>query len=59
VVPIAKSKVYSRSFEGYAPDLWNSLPADIRDSVKHGISVDAFKRGLRTVLFSKAFRDVA
>jgi len=37
----------------YAPKLWNSLPAIIRDSVKLHFLVDAFKHSLKTELFGE------
>ena len=40
-----------RSFDGYAPHLWNSLPQSLRDIPK----LDSFKRQLKTFLFNQAF----
>ena len=39
-----------RAFSVAAPDLWNSLPQDIRSSC----TVDIFKRKLKTLLFTRA-----
>ena len=40
-----------RSFDSYAPHLWNSLPQSLRDIPKLG----SFKKQLKTFLFSQAF----
>ena len=40
-----------RSFKATAPRLWNELPLDLRSLV----SIDAFKKQLKTYLFQKAF----
>ena len=50
-----KSRLVSfgdKSFEVAAPLLWNALPKDLRDSV----SIDIFKRQLKTHLFQKAYK---
>lgn len=41
-----------RSFAIYGPQLWNSLPLDIR----HSSSSDTFKAKLKTYLFSEVFK---
>ena len=52
VVPRARLKTKGdRAFEVVAPTLWNALPIDIRSAV----SVDAFKKQLKTYLFKLAF----
>ena len=58
IVPFAKTRFYSRAFEVYAPTLWNSLPLNIRDSVTQSVSIDAFKRNLKTVLFAEFCRSL-
>ena len=57
-VPPNKLSLASSAFEYYAPRLWNSLPAELRNSVNH-LSVDAFKSRLKTHLFTSAFQHVA
>ena len=52
VVKKAHLKTYGdRAFSIAAPTLWNALPLEIRTSV----SVDSFKRKLKTHLFKKAY----
>ena len=41
----------SRSFSASGPELWNTLPHDIRNSQ----SISMFKRKLKTYLFRKAY----
>ena len=51
-VPRIKFKTRGeRSFQFVAPSLWNSLPS----SLKTAETVDIFKKGLKTLLFRKAF----
>ena len=40
-----------RSFDSYAPHLWNSLPQSLRDTSK----LHSFKKQLKTFLFNQAF----
>jgi hypothetical protein len=49
-VPV-KSMYLNRSFSGYAPYVWNSLPAPIRTTTDRG----EFKRLLKTHLFNLSF----
>ena len=61
-VPFCKTATASRAFSHYAPKLWNSLPALIRNSVSVGSvtgsgSLKYFKNLLKTYLFSLAFND--
>ena len=52
VVPRTRLKTKGdRAFEVVAPRLWNSLPPDLRSEV----SVDTFKKRLKTHLFKLAF----
>lgn len=44
-----------RAFEVVAPTLWNALPSDIRSAV----SVDIFRRMLKTYLFKQAFVSIS
>ena len=46
-----KATLGERAFVFAAPNLWNAVPRFIRES----ISVDTFKRKLKTHLFKKAF----
>jgi hypothetical protein len=52
-VPRSRIGFGDRSFEVAAPTLWNSLPADIKQSS----SVNNFKRTFKTYLFKEAFPD--
>ena len=54
-VPKASKRVTfgERRFSVVAPMEWNRLPLDIRTST----SVDAFKKKLKTFLFTKAYSD--
>jgi hypothetical protein len=59
-VPFCKTVIASRAFSCYAPQLWNTLPQSLRDSVScvwgdSKAAVDNFKRMLKTLLFSAAF----
>lgn len=50
VVPCISTKYYGkRSFEHAAPELWNSIP----NNVRHAISIKGFKASLKTYLFNK------
>ena len=53
--PIGKmlTTLGARSFHAAAPQLWNSLPLNIRSLT----SIDIFKKSLKTYLFRKAFID--
>ena len=52
VVPRTRLKTKGdRSFEVVAPTLWNALPVNLRSAV----SVDAFRKHLKTYLFQLAF----
>ena len=52
VVPRARLKTKGdRAFQTVAPKLWNALPLDLRSAV----SVEAFKKQLKTVLYRQAF----
>ncbi len=53
VVPKTQLRAYwgDRAFSSYAPKLWNSLPADIRET--HSLTI--FKSRLKTFYFSLAF----
>ena len=58
-VPFCKSVISSRAFSCCAPTLWNSFPQSMRDSVNvdsslQSVSVDSFKRMLKTHLFKLA-----
>jgi hypothetical protein len=52
-----KTATASRAFSSYASRLWNSLPQNLRDCVliSESVSIDGFKRMLKTILFSAAF----
>ena len=50
-VPRTKSSIGDRAFSAVAPKLWNSLPADLRQST----SLHHFKTGLKTFLFKTAY----
>ena len=54
--PIGKmlTTLGARSFHAAAPQLWNSLPLNIRSLT----SIDIFKKSLKTYLFRKAFIDL-
>ena len=45
------AKMGDRAFSNYAPRIWNQLPSHIKAS----LSVQTFKRNLKTYLFQKAF----
>ena len=45
---LTKTNLDSRMFSAYAPEIWNSLPPNIRNEE----STEAFKRLLKTHLFS-------
>ena len=50
VVPVTRTKTFGdRSFGYYAPQLWNSLPRNIRESE----SISIFKRRLKTYFFDR------
>ena len=52
VIPKTTTVSYGdRSFATIAPKIWNQLPLAIRQS----ISVDSFKRALKTSLFRESF----
>ncbi len=51
VTPKTRTQYGRRSFRAAAPELWNSLPQDIRDSE----SLPVFKRKLKTHFFRAAF----
>src|SRR6266446_1031755 len=60
VKPFCKSVLASRAFSCFAPTLWNNLPNSLRNCVSRvpgidPISVDAFKRRLKTFLFNAAY----
>jgi hypothetical protein len=65
-VPFCKTTTATRAFSHYAPRVWNSLPASIRNCVLMesvtGVSslhnIHNFKRLLKTHLFTLAFNDV-
>jgi hypothetical protein len=62
-VPFCKTATAARAFSSYAPRLWNSLPASIRncvsvESVTDCGSLENFKRLLKTYLFTLAYNDV-
>ena len=50
-VPTFHSSYGERSFSVAGPRLWNSLPVDIRNTVKIG----SFKKSLKTHLFKKCY----
>jgi hypothetical protein len=59
-VPFCKTATASRAFSCYAPKLWNTFPQLLRDSVSlergtGAVSLDSFKRMLKTFFFSVAF----
>ena len=59
-VPFCKTATAARAFSHYAPRLWNSLPARVRncvslESVTIGGSLQEFKSLLKTYLFTLAF----
>jgi hypothetical protein len=52
-VPATRTVRYGdRSFARAAPQLWNNMPADLRND---SISLPCFKRQLKTLLFRKAY----
>ena len=52
--PFATRQTFAaRSFSGAAPRLWNNLPNILKDS----LSIEQFKKGLKTYLFSNAFHN--
>ena len=51
-VPKVRTKTNGEAaFSFYGPNLWNTIPISLRKA----ISVDIFKRQLKTYLFDKAF----
>ena len=61
-VPFCRTATASRAFSHYAPRLWNSFPAAIRncvsvESVPESSSLGNFKKLLKTYLFALAFDD--
>lgn len=53
VTPIVRTKTHGeRRFDRAAAILWNDLPDEMRDT---NLSVDVFKKKLKTYLFTKAF----
>ena len=61
-VPLCKTAIADRAFSSYAPRLWNRLPQKLRDCVSEStttcVSIDTFKRMLKSVLFTAAFGTV-
>ena len=62
-VPFCKTATAARALSCYAPRLWNSLPAIIRncssiESVTGASSLQKFKNLLKTYFFTLAFSDV-
>ena len=60
VTPFCKSVLCSHAFSAYAPRLWNNLPQSIHNFVDLDmhtamVSVDVFKRKLKTVFFKEAY----
>jgi hypothetical protein len=54
VVPsVHKATFAARSFSVYGPQVWNSLPASLRNQLDYKI----FKRSLKTFLFNRAFNN--
>jgi len=51
VTGMTHKKIGDAAFVTYAPELWNSLPINIREAD----TLDTFKRHLKTYLFKKAF----
>ena len=47
-----KNKFEDRAFSFVAPKLWNNLP----DSVRNAITLDSFKKNLKTHLFQKFYQ---
>lgn len=64
--PFCSTALASRAFSIYAPRLWNNLPKALRDTLVYipslsccdfnalSVSVDSFKRSLKTVFFNRA-----
>ena len=51
-----QTAIANRAYQNYAPVMWNSLPNDMRAMPMNLISnLDAFKRKLKTYLFTAAF----
>ena len=50
-VPMTKTAYGERGFNSSGPRTWNSLPANLRDP---GVSLEAFRKGLKTYLFSSS-----
>ena len=50
-VPRTRTAYGDRGFNAAGPRMWNSLPADLRDP---SISLEMFRRGLKTFLFSQS-----
>ena len=57
VVPPTKTILAARSFSVYAPQLWNSLPVELRSSITSSFSLPHFKSCLKTHLFHTAYPD--
>ena len=51
-VPQNKNKFEDRAFSFVAPKLWNKLP----DSVRNAVTLESFKKNLKTHLFEKFHR---
>ena len=51
VVPRTRTVLAARAFSVAAPNLWNTIPIDIRNS----LSLDTFKSKLKTFLFRRAY----
>jgi hypothetical protein len=52
LVPFARTKYGSRSFAVAAPNLWNSLPAQVR---AHSLTFQQFSSGLKTYFFGVSY----
>jgi Reverse transcriptase (RNA-dependent DNA polymerase)/Endonuclease-reverse transcriptase len=55
-----KSALASRAFQNYAPKVWNALSSELRElgtpaNIDPTVSVNCFKRRLKTELFNAAF----
>ena len=48
----SKNKFEDRAFSFVAPKLWNNLP----DSVRNAITLDSFKKNLKTHLLQKIYQ---
>ena len=49
---VRKSTFAARAFSVYGPELWNTLPTKLHKLT----TIDSFKRGLKTELFTRAFK---